>query len=167
MAGKNIKLSERLMTIAGFIEKGAKVADIGTGDGHLPVYLMQNGLASHAIASDKSAASIDTVLRTANKYGVADKIVFTASPGLSGIDEEAVDTIVIAGMGGETISKILDDAPWTKRRGIKLILQPQTKTEKLCSWLRENGYSIPETAQAQDKGRAYTVISAEGAVGAS
>ena len=162
MAGKNIKLSERLMTIAGFIEKGAKVADIGTGDGHLPVYLMQNGLASHAIASDKSAASIDTALRTANKYGVADKIVFTASLGLSGTDEEAVDTIVIAGMGGETIVKILAEAPWTKRCGLNIILQPQTKIEILNSWLHETGYSIRETAQAQEKSRTYFIIVAAG-----
>ena len=145
------------MMVAGFIKKGARVADIGTGDGHLPVYLAQNGLASHIIASDKSASSVKTALLSADKYGVADKIVFITSPGLSGIGETETDTIIIAGMGGETILKILADAPWTKRCGLKIIMQPQTKTETLCSWLHENGYSIQETAHTQDKGRFYFV----------
>ena len=165
MPQKYIKLSNRLMAVAGFIESGARVADIGTGDGHLPVYLAQSGLASHIIASDKSRGSIETALRSADKYGVADKIVFVASPGLTGIGETDADTIVIAGMGGETMSSILSDAPWIKSSGVVLILQPQTKTEKLCIWLGENGYSIQETAQAQDKGRVYTVICAEGCEG--
>ena len=158
MYEKRIKLSQRLITIAGFIEKGARVADIGTGDGHLPVYLAQNELASHIIASDKSASSVETALRSAEKYGVEDKISFIVAPGLTGIDKAEVDTIVIAGMGGETISAILSDAPWIRTPGIRLILQPQSKTDKLCYWLNTNGFTIYESALVRDRGRLYTIL---------
>ena len=157
-----IKLSPRLMTVAGFVEKGSNVADIGTDHGFLPVYLAQNGLAQAIIASDKSGGSLKAALRSAEKFGVSDKITFIVAPGLAGIDEAGIDTIVIAGMGGETILKILDDAPWTKRIGLRIIMQPQTKIEKLCSWLRENGYSIQDTAHAHEKSRTYFIVVAAG-----
>jgi len=159
--GRLIRLSARLMAVAGFIEKDSNVADIGTDHGFLPVYLAQNGLAQRIIASDKSAGSLKAALRSAEKFGVTDKISFVVAPGLAGVDEAEVDTIVIAGMGGETIMNILAEAPWTKRSDLNIIMQPQTKIEILNSWLHENGYSIRDTAQAQEKGRIYTVILAK------
>jgi tRNA (adenine22-N1)-methyltransferase len=158
----SIKLSERLRTIAGFIEKGAAVADIGTDHGYLPVFLAQNSLARRIIASDVSAASLETARRSAVKYGVEDKITFVNAPGLSGADKSDIDTIIVAGMGGETIIGILSDAPWTTRKGVRLVLQPQTKKDLLCSWLFENDYEIYESTQAYDNGRLYTIIFAGG-----
>ena len=158
MSAKQIKLSERLGTIAGFIEKGSAVADIGTDHGFLPVYLAQRGLAHPIIASDISSESLKAALGSAVKYGVADRISFITAPGLAGINEAEVDTIVLSGMGGETISQILAQAPWTKQHGTRLILQPQTKIGKLCSWLRGNGYDLCDAALACEKGRLYTVM---------
>ena len=162
MSVKCLKLSDRLKTVAEFIEDGASVADIGTDHGFLPVYLAQTGLARRIIASDKSAGSLKTALRSADRYGVTDKISFVTAPGLSGVDEADVDTVVIAGVGGERIIEILAGAPWTNRGGVRLILQPQTKIALLRSWLGENGYMIIETKQAFDKGRVYSVILAQG-----
>ena len=158
MPEKLIRLSNRLMTVAGFIEKGADVADVGTDHGYLPVYLAQSGLARSIIASDKSADSLGTALKSAAKYGVTEKISFRVAPGLSGISEDEADTIVIAGMGGETIIGILEEAPWTRRNGVKLVLQPQTKLGKLCVWLYDNGYRILDASPVRDRGRPYVVL---------
>ena len=159
---KQIKLHARLNKIADFIERGSAVADIGTDHGFLPVYLAQNGLARHIIASDISAGSLSAARRSAGKYEVSDKIKFVTAPGLSGISEAEVDTVVISGLGGETIIGILKDAPWTRRQGTRLILQPQTKKDILCEWLRENGYFIRCSEQVFERGRFYTVILANG-----
>ena len=158
MPKNHLKLSGRLKTVAGFIEKGSCVADIGTDHGHIPVYLAQTGLAKRIIASDMSAGSLGAARRTAEKHSVADKMTFVVAPGLEGICETDVDTIVISGMGGETIIGILAAAPWTKRFGINLILQPQTKIDVLCAWLSDNGYIISNTEYAKDRGRTYTVF---------
>ena len=152
----------RLQAIAGCIETGAKVADIGTDHGMLPAYLAQNNLASSIIASDKSAESLKSALRTAAKYDVTDMIKFVTADGLAGISETEADAIVTAGVGGETIIKILEDAPWTKKAGIRLILQPQTKIDELRRWLCENGYAIADTVPVSDKGRVYTILIAGG-----
>ena len=159
-----IKLPERLMAVSGFIKKGAAVVDIGTDHGYLPVYLAQNGLARSIIASDISAGSLDSARRSAAKYGVSDKITFIVAPGLSGVGEKETDTVVIAGLGGETIAGILKDAPWTKHSGISLILQPQSKIVELCSFLRESGYSLLDAELSLDSDRFYVIMLAAGGV---
>jgi tRNA (adenine22-N1)-methyltransferase len=94
---------------------------------------------------------------------VSDSITFIAAPGLAGVMESDIDTIVLSGMGGETIAGILKDAPWTKN-GKRLILQPQSKTSELCIWMRETGYSIRDAVLTHDNGRFYVVIRAEGGI---
>ena len=161
---RQIKLSARLQTIADFIEEGASVADIGSDHGYLPVYLALSGKARRIIASDMSAGSLAAARRSAEKYGVSDKIEFVVAPGLSGIgeidsaDATDIDTIVIAGVGGETIIGILEEAlqAWA---GKKLILQPQTKKDELLRYLEETGIEAPETALIRDRGREYTIFS--------
>jgi len=162
MPGKLLRLSDRLMAIAGFIENGSDVADIGADHGYLPVYLAQNGLARHIVASDISLKSHKTAMNTAAIYNVTNRIKFIAAPGLTGIGELEADTIVMAGMGGETISGILADAPWTKHRSVKIIMQPQTKVDKLCSWLYDNDYVLRDATLVRDRGRIYVVMLAGG-----
>jgi dinuclear metal center YbgI/SA1388 family protein len=157
-----IRLPERLRAISELIPEGAFVADIGTDHGILPVYLAQSGRTRHIIASDIGAGPLSSARRTAEKHGVGDMIRFVAAPGLEGVGETEADTIVISGMGGETIAGILMGAPWTKHRGVRLILQPQTKIGVLYDFLRENGYHIINAGPARDRGRRYTIILAEG-----
>jgi len=154
---KLIKLSNRLETLKNLIDYGASIADIGSDHGCLPVYLAQNGYAKKIIASDISAASLKTAQQNAEKYNVADIINFIVAPGLTGIKKNDVDTIVIAGLGGETIIDILKDSPWTKNN-LKLILQPQTKINLLCRFLYDNEYKIEKTFFTYDRGKRYTVI---------
>ena len=158
----DMKLPDRLRTIADFIEKGSSVADIGTDHGLLPVYLARYGLADNIIASDISRGSLRAALRTATKHGVLTKITFIAAPGLSGLGEMDADTIVLAGMGGETIAGIINDAPWTRRHEIRLILQPQSKTTELYTFLRENGYIIHNAKLAYDNKKYYVILLAMG-----
>ena len=155
---KYIKLSPRLRTIADFIDIGASVADIGTDHGYLPVYLAQTGIAHGIVASDISAASLSAARRSAKQAGVTGAINFLVTPGLDGIVSAKVDTIVIAGMGGETILSILRNAPWTKNGKIKLILQPQSKLDILFRFLYNDGYEIREIKSILDRGKQYTVI---------
>ncbi|MCL2392556.1 MAG: class I SAM-dependent methyltransferase [Oscillospiraceae bacterium] len=155
------KLPKRLQVIADFINEGARVADIGTDHGYLPVFLALTNHASRIIASDISAGSLGAARRSADKYNVSEKINFVNAPGLTGINENEVDTIVIAGVGGETIIEILEETQWTKN-GKRLILQPQTKREVLCDYLGENGYIICEVKTVKDRGRDYFIMIAQG-----
>jgi len=155
---KLIKLSKRLRAIADLIRKDAAVADIGTDHGFLPVFLAQTGTVKRIIASDISAASLSAAYKSAMKFDVIDDITFHVTPGLDGIAQTDVDTVVIAGLGGETILSILESASWTKSNDVTLILQPQTKIALLCKFLYDNGYEIKQTKSILEKRKHYTVI---------
>jgi len=53
---------------------------------------------------------------------------------------------------------ILEDAPWLKSERYTLILQCQSKTPKLRSYLTENGWRIGEEAVLRDGRFLYTVM---------
>ena len=153
----SLKLTKRLALIASYIEKDSNVIDVGTDHGLIPVYLAQNDIAKNIIAADINEAPLDAARKNAAKYNVQDKIKFVMTSGLDGIGRE-VDTVVIAGMGGENIAGILQNTPWLKLQNTKLILQPQTRIEILCRWLGDNGYNIRDAALTHESSRFYIVI---------
>jgi len=160
-APSTIKLPRRLRAVAELISVNAVVADIGTDHGLLPVYLALTGHARQVFASDISDDSLNAARRLAAKYNVSNKITFINAPGLNGIAQSGVDTIVIAGLGGETIVDILNKTPWQKRQNVKLILQPQSKLYILARFLYNNDYTISQTKTVIDKGRQYAILHAD------
>ena len=155
----HIKLSTRLQTIADFVPNGSKCADIGTDHGYIPVYLVQNGKCSSVIASDIRKGPIESAVRSGQYYGVDDKIRYICAPGLDGILKGEVDTIIIAGMGGETIIQILQNAPWLDK-SITLILQPQSKIDLLQRYLSLRGF-VPDKAKlVKDACKLYIAFTA-------
>lgn len=69
-----------------------------------------------------------------------------------------MDTIVIAGMGGDMICRILDEAEWCMSGKYKLILQPMTKQDILRYWLVNNGFEICRELIAEDAGVLYQIL---------
>ena len=136
-----LTLQPRLHAISSLVPDGAKLVDVGTDHGFIPVKLLLDGKIQSAIASDIGAAPLDHARRTAEQFDVTDRIDFRLCDGLCGISENEVDTVVIAGMGGDNISAILNAAPWTKN-GVLLLLQPMSKAEVLRRYLPANGYCV-------------------------
>jgi len=159
---KQIKLSGRLKALADLVDSGASVADIGTDHGHLPVYLAQTEKACSIIASDISESSLDAARRTAAKYNLTKVIKFITAPGLDGVPSAGVDTVIISGMGGESILRILKDAPWTAENNIILILQPQSKSNLLFRFLYDAGYDIINVKYVCENRKCYIIIHASG-----
>ena len=156
-------LSKRLQIIAGYVTQGSRAADVGTDHGYIPVWLAQNGVCEHITASDIRPEPLKRAMENADKNGVSDKISFLLCPGLEQYHPQEIDTVIIAGMGGETIIEILAAAPWTREK--KLILQPQTKIPELRSWLNSNGYEVDDASLVADMGRIYVVWSCVAGVG--
>ena len=155
---KELQLQPRLQCIADLVPQGARLADVGTDHGYLPVWLLQHGRIDHAIASDINALPLDHARATAREYGVTEQIDFRLCPGLAKIMPEECDTIAIAGMGGETILSILESAPWTHESIHTLILQPQTKVDLLRRWICGHGYRFLSETLVRDKEQLYVVF---------
>lgn len=158
-----MELTPRLQTIADQIPQGARLADIGTDHGYLPVWLLLRGRIGRAIATDLRAGPLSRARETAQRAGVVEQMSFRLCDGLSAVRPDEVDTVVIAGMGGETIAAILAAAPWT-RDGILLLLQPMTGFVELRQWLQEGRYEISREYIACEGKRLYSIMAVRGGV---
>lgn len=152
-----LPISPRLLACAAFVCPGDRVADIGCDHGYLSIYLLNNGIANSVIASDIRQGPLESAIRNAKKYGVEKKIQFFLSDGVQTIPRD-FDTLICAGMGGETMISILSAAPWLKSDKYRLILQCQSKTPLLRRYLSENGWRIHTESVLRDGRFLYTVM---------
>lgn len=153
-------MNKRLELIASILPYGRGFADVGTDHGYLPVYMAQHGYSGKIIASDINEGPLSTAVASAWQAGVEDRICFRLCDGLDGCGSEELDTVVIAGMGGDTICGILDRADWVMCRDILLILQPMTKAEVLRYWLTNNDFAICGEWLIEENGEIYQILSA-------
>ena len=153
----NIPLSPRLRTCCSFVAPGSRVADVGCDHGYLSIWLLTQGIARSAIASDINQQPLLSAVRNAEKYGVRDRMEFFLSDGVCSIPRD-FDTLVCAGVGGDTMVSILEAAPWLKNDGYCLILQCQSKTPMLRRYLSDNGWRICRETAVRDGRFVYTVM---------
>ena len=156
-----MELTARLQSVANQVPQGAAFADIGTDHAYLPVWLLLNGRISHAIAADLREGPLNSARETAAEHGLSDRVSFRLCNGLADLSPDEVDTIAIAGMGGETIATILEAAPWAKD-GKLLLLQPMTSFPDLRRWLQQNGYRIESETISKEGKRLYCCLTVRG-----
>ncbi len=153
-----LPISKRLLCCASMVQPGSRVADIGTDHGYLGIYLLQSGAARHVIACDLRKDPLENARRNAKLFGVDGEMELRLSDGLEKILPDEVDTVVMAGMGGDLIQKILSQCAWRKREGLQFILQPQSAGNVLRRWLCEDGFEIRREEPVQDGHFLYTVM---------
>jgi tRNA (adenine22-N1)-methyltransferase len=153
----NLPLSKRLLTCAGFVHPGDRVADIGCDHGYLGIYLLQQGIAGSVIASDVNEQPLQCAVINAEKYGFRDKMTFFLSDGVRNIPRD-FDCMVCAGMGADTMVSILEAAPWLRSGQYRMILQCQSKIPVLRKYLSDNGWCIARETVLRDGRFLYTVM---------
>ena len=152
-----LPLSNRLLSCCDFVSPGDRVADIGCDHGYLGIYLLQKSIARSVIAADVKEQPLQSAMRNAAKFGVKGKMTFYLSDGVRNIPRE-FDTLVCAGMGGDTMISILEAAPWLADPRYRLILQCQSKRPELRRWLTSHGFSIRRETLAKDGKFVYPVM---------
>ncbi len=152
------KLDDRLYLCASFVRPNSKLVDVGTDHAYLPVWLYKSGIINSALAVDINLEPLKRGSLTIEKYNAQKNIKTRLSNGLQNVSKDECSDIVIAGMGGELISTIIDNSKWVLDSNINLILQPMTKPEKLREYLYNNNIEIiKEEAVIADK-KIYSVI---------
>lgn len=158
------QINLRLKTLYDMIPECARMGDVGTDHGYLPIYCIQTGKCGSAVASDLREGPLQTARNNIAAYGLEDRIETLLCSGLDGYRDRACDVIVIAGMGGFTIRKILAD--WLASRendkdfpGNPLfLLQPNTAEPELRQFLWEHSFSIEEERAVKDGLHVYVGI---------
>lgn len=154
-------LSPRLQAVADLVPEGAKLADVGTDHGRLPVWLIQHGVISQAVASDLRPGPLGQARELAQRWEVSDRISFRLCDGLAEISAYEAEVVTIAGMGGETIASILHAARWTSEPGHRYILQAMSGMDGLRRYLSNSGFAIRSETLIQEGRTLYVVVEAE------
>lgn len=153
------KLGPRLSLIASMVEKNARVCDVGTDHGLLPSYLFLKGEVCSVCATDINEAPLSRARQTVRRYG-ADGVELLLCDGLEEIDPSKCNTVIIAGMGGEVISGIIDRSNLVRSPGVTLLLQPMTGADELRLYLAQNGFEIICEPAVCEHGKVWSVIKA-------
>lgn len=159
--GRNV-ITPRLKCIIDHT-KGERIADIGTDHAYIPIYLVENGISKSAVAGDVCVGPVEIAKANIEKNNLSDKIEVRLGSGLSVIEKGEVDTVIIAGMGGQLISEIID-ADIEKARECSLVLQPMNAQYELRKYLIKNGFSITDEDLAVEGFKVYNVMNVENGV---
>ncbi len=154
-----LPISNRLLKCAELIPACDTVADVGTDHGYLGIWLLQKGRCRRVIASDLRAKPLDSARKNAALYGVDDRMTFLQSDGLREFIPGSFQTLVLAGMGGDLISGILEEASWLEGGAYRLILQPQSAANDLRRFLGERLWSIDREVLVRDGHFLYSILS--------
>lgn len=149
-------MTPRLLAIAQSVPLGARLADVGTDHGYIPIYLCMQGKIKEALAMDLRQGPLSRAEENICRYGLEDQIKTRLSDGLQALAPGEADTAVIAGMGGLLIAEILEAAKFSLDC---YILQPMTATAELRQYLAENGYKIFHEVLAKEEEKIYTIMS--------
>lgn len=160
MKPKLPKLDARLAAALAFVRRGSKLADVGTDHAYLPIYLMLTGKISAAVATDINEGPICRASAHIAAAGLSGKIRTVCTDGLHGLADERPDDIIIFGMGGDLITRIIAEAPFLRTAETRLILQPMTHAETVRKYLSENGWRITDETLARTD-RLYQIICAD------
>lgn len=153
-------MSKRLEKIASYVSDGIGVADVGTDHGYIPVMLVKRGYKGNITATDINEGPLNKAKLNLIDADAENRVELVLCDGLEGVSPDKADTIIVAGMGGDTITGILDRAEWCMEKGKKLILQPVTKAEILRYWLVNNDFEITDEALVEENGTIYQIICA-------
>lgn len=153
-------MTPRLYAVSSFIKKGSNVCDVGTDHAYIPIWLVKNNISDFCIAMDINEGPILRADQNIKKFGLESKIKTRLSDGLKELCENECDTVIIAGMGGILINRILQDAKFLQKSIRHYVLQPMTAAEETRRFLEQNGFLITDEKLAKEDNKIYNIISA-------
>lgn len=152
----------RLERVAAHVPQGARLADIGSDHGYLPVALALRGIIEAAVAGEVAPTPYASAQRNVRRNGLQGRIAIRLADGLAAIEAgDRISAISICGMGGETMCEILERGKARLNGSERLILQPNGGECELRGWLMENGYRIVSEEVLRENRFDYEILVAE------
>lgn len=155
-----MEISNRLKIISEFVDDGSVIADVGTDHGYIPIYLAKQGKIKYAIACDINRGPLEKAKENIRHYSVGEFVETRLSDGLEKIEENEVDTVIIAGMGGILIERILGNGRDVVKTVDKLILSPHSDVELIRRKIHGLNFKIVDEKLIKEEGKYYNIISA-------
>lgn len=153
-----MELSKRLQAVADLVSNGVTVADVGTDHGYIPIYLVESGKSKCAIAMDINRGPLDRAEAHIRMHGLGEQIKTRLSDGVKKLQIGECDCVIVAGMGGALVIKIMEDGEEIFRNLTEFILQPQSEIAKVRQYLCEHNYRIIAEDMVLEDGKFYPMM---------
>lgn len=150
----------RLECIKNMVPRCKVVADIGTDHGYVSEMLLKENICNKVIATDLNEGPLKSAIKHLSAVNLEKRCDFRLGSGLTVLEEDEAETIIIAGMGGELIADILNDSKNIALKASQLILQPMTTVDRLRRYLYNNDFSIIDEKIVKEFYHYYFIIKA-------
>lgn len=156
-----MELSFRMEQVMAMAEPCRTVADIGCDHGYVAMELVRREIAERAIAMDVRQGPLSRAKENVRKEQLEDRIECRLSDGLEALQAGEADAVVIAGMGGPLMVRLLTAGREQLTSVETLVLQPQSEISEVRRYLHKNGWRIAREAMLLEDGKYYTVLQAK------
>lgn len=153
-----MELSKRLQTVAGMVSEGNRLVDVGTDHGYIPIYLVEQKKIPSAIAMDVRKGPLSRAREHVASAGLQVYITCRLSDGLANLSEKEGDSLLLAGMGGNLMVRILTEKPQVRDSFKEIILQPQSAQALVRRTMEEAGWQVAEEAMVLEDGKFYPML---------
>lgn len=160
-----MELSKRLQAVADSVTPGNRVADVGCDHAYISIYLIEHGISPKVVAMDVNRGPLERAKENIDRKGYGSRIQVRLSNGLEKLEPDEADSILIAGMGGALVIRILEKGSHAVRQCKELILQPQSEIPLVRKYLHEIGFAIIEEQMLEEDGKYYDIIKAVPSLG--
>lgn len=156
-----MNLSKRLKMNVSLVPEGTRTADIGCDHGYASIWLVRHGISGRVIALDINKGPLERAKEHIREAGLEKQIECRLSNGTEKLIPGEVDTLMIAGMGGPLMIRILEEGSRVLEKVDTLVLQPQSEIGEVRRFLFRQGFQITEEKACVEDGKYYFAICAK------
>ena len=138
-----VRLGKRLQCIFDLVDPGGVVADIGCDHALLCIALVEQGIAKKAYACDVAEGPLTRAISAIQTAQLQEQITTVLTDGIAELPSD-VDTFIIAGMGFETIQKILLEGRAHWKESCTFLLASHTDVDELRRFLSQHQFVIDQ-----------------------
>lgn len=152
---KQFQLPKRLETIIERMPASGCIADIGCDHAYVAIEAVRRGKAARALACDVRKGPLQQAAEHILCAGLAGKIETRLSDGLEKVAPGEADSVIIAGMGGPLMERILQGRLADFGH---FVLSPQSEIPHFRRFLLAEGMRIDEETMLIDEGKYYVIL---------
>lgn len=152
---KQFQLPKRLENIIERMPASGCIADIGCDHAYVAIEAVRRGKAARALACDVRKGPLQQAAEHILCAGLAGKIETRLSDGLEKVAPGEADCVIIAGMGGPLMERILQGRLADFGH---FVLSPQSEIPHFRRFLLAEGMQIDEETMLIDEGKYYVIF---------
>lgn len=134
---------ERIKQILKQIKPNSVIVDIGSDHGYLGILALKNNQAKFIYNIEINQKPLDNTITNLTKHNLLSKTKNILNDGLKNFElDKTIDYCVICGMGGNNISKILQDILKTKNKIKNFIVIPNNNSSIVRKFIKLNNFYI-------------------------